>query len=456
MERARFRTGAASQLAASAEALRPRLREPHLVIEGGRPLRGEVTLPGAKNAALPAIVAACLADEEVTLRHVPLGLNDVQKLIQLLQDSGAEVRQEGNELICRGAGWHGGTLNAELAGKIRHSLLLLGASANWRQGLFLPLPGGCSIGNRKHDLHLQALQQMGYRMEESELGLHLAASQPLTESVVDFSYPTFGGTLNVLFAAVKSQSVVTLKNAARNPEVLDVIELLSGMGADITWTEPGTLRIRGVERLHATEHTVMGDRIIAATIISAVGATRGSAIIRNASTRVLEAEAAVWRTAGLRIEELADGIRVAWERPLRPVDVVTEAYPGFHTDIQPLHTVLMMHATGTSELKDTILDGRFAYCEELNKLGADITVQDGGFTCVNGAPGQTAVISGTGQLYGTDVVATDIRGGAAVAVAAMAAEGTSRVTNLYQLERGYDSFRETFTALGASITRVAD
>lgn len=446
--------GMASKLATAAETTRPRLREPHLIIEGGRPLSGEVSLPGAKNAALPALVAACLADEEVTLRNVPLGLNDVQKLIQLLQDSGAEVRREGDDLICRGGGWRGGTLSGELAGKIRHSLLLLGASASWRQGLFLPLPGGCSIGNRKHDLHLSALQQMGYRMEESELGLHLSASEPYPESVVDFAYPTFGGTLNVLFAAVQSRSTVTLRNAARNPEVLDVIELLGAMGADIRWTEPGTLRIQGVERLHAAEHTVMGDRIIAATIISAVGATRGSAIIRNATTQVLEAETAAWRSAGLRIEELPGAIRVAWERPLRPVDVVTAAYPGFHTDIQPLHTVLMMHAMGTSELSDTILDGRFAYCEELNKLGADIKVRDGGFTCVNGAPGQTAVISGTGQLYGTDLIATDIRGGAAVAVAAMAAAGTSRITNLYQLERGYDRFREIFTALGASITRV--
>ncbi|CAM4280401.1 UDP-N-acetylglucosamine 1-carboxyvinyltransferase [Paenibacillus tarimensis] len=431
------------------------ITEPYLQIEGGIPLQGEVELPGAKNSALPSIVAACLSDEEVALHNVPLELNDVKQLVRLLNEAGADVKVDGSKLLCSGKNWSGGTLNAELAGKIRHSLLLLGLSANWRSNLFLPLPGGCSIGNRKHDLHLQALQDLGYEMEESELGLHLKESNPKKEVEVSFHYPTFGGTLNVLFAAVRSDSTVTLRNAARNPEIIDVINLLTSMGADIKWVGPATLQITGVGKLNAASHTVMSDRIIASTVISAVGVTKGSVTIRNATVKVLESEVAVWREAGLQIEEVDNGIYVKWVKPLKAVSIVTEAYPGFHTDIQPLHTVLMATAEGASTLKETILDGRFAYCYELNKMGASITVADGGFTCVNGAEGQIAHITGVERLAGADVIATDIRGGAAVAVAALGAEGQTRIMNLYQLERGYGNFVELFSSLGAQITRVS-
>lgn len=433
----------------------PILTEPYLVIEGGIPLQGEVSLPGAKNSALPSIVGACLSDEEVVLKNVPLDLNDVKQLIKLLQNAGAEIRIEGEVLICCGKNWRGGTLNAELAGKIRHSLLLLGASSNWRTGMFLPLPGGCSIGNRKHDLHLLALQELGYNIEESEMGLHLSKSDPKEIVTIEFHYPTFGGTINVLFASVRSNSTVVLKNAAKNPEIIDVIRLLQAMGAKIEWLNSNTLQIRGVEKLNAADFTVMSDRIIASTIIAAVGLTKGSAIINNATTEVLETEVEVWREAGLEIVELDQAISVKWVKPIKAISITTEAYPGFHTDIQPLHGALMAAAEGNSFIKETILDGRFAYCYELNKMGANINVEDGGFKCVNGAEGQIATFHGVEELYGADVIATDIRGGAAVAVAALGAKGQTRISNLYQLERGYGNFVELFRELGADITRVS-
>lgn len=432
------------------------LAEPYLEIEGGIPLRGEVALPGAKNSSLPAIVAACLSSEDVLLHNIPVELNDVKLMLRLMRDAGADVRVEGNALRCSGRGFTGGAMSAELVGKIRHSLLLLGLSANWRAPLFLPLPGGCSIGSRKHDLHVLSLQRMGYAMKESELGLHLQESRPRQETVVDFHYPTFGGTLNVLFASVRSNAAVTLRNAAKNPEVVDVIRLLRRMGADIEWLDRTTLFIRGVPQLGGAEHAVMSDRIVAATVIAAVGATKGAATIRNATTAVLEAEAEAWRKAGLTIEETGDGIHARWTRPLCGVDVVTSAYPGFHTDIQPLHTVLMATAKGGCAVRETILDGRFAYCAELNRMGARIEVAGGGFACVNGAGGQVAHIRGVRKLFGGDVRATDIRGGAAVAVAALGAAGRTRITNLYQLERGYGNFAELFASLGASIRRSGD
>lgn len=431
-----------------------RFTEPYLEIKGGNPLHGEVRLPGAKNAALPAIVAACLSSEDVVLRNVPVELNDVQLMIRLLRDAGAQIRAQGTTLRCNGSGFRGGALNAQLAGKIRHSLLLLGLAANWRAPLFLPLPGGCAIGNRKHDMHVASLQRMGYAMEESELGLHLAESGPRREAAVEFHYPTFGGTLNVLFAAVRSDAEVMLRGAARNPEVEDVIRLLRAMGANIERRDGNTLLIRGVPRLEGTEHTVMSDRIVAATVIAGVGVTKGEAAVYGADASVLEAEIAAWREAGLAIEAMEGGIRARWERQLRGVDVATAAYPGFHTDIQPLHAVLMATAAGESSLTETILDGRFAYCAELNKLGARIRIEDGGFLCVNGAPGQVARIRGVERLRGGVVRATDIRGGAAVAVAALGASGVTRVTNLYQLERGYGNFVELFSSLGADIARV--
>lgn len=198
----------------------------------------------------------------------------------------------------------------------------------------------------------------------------------------------------------------------------------------------------------------MSDRIVAATVIAGVGVTKGEAAVYGADASVLEAEIAAWREAGLAIEAMEGGIRARWERQLRGVDVATAAYPGFHTDIQPLHAVLMATAAGESSLTETILDGRFAYCAELNKLGARIRIEDGGFLCVNGAPGQVARIRGVERLRGGVVRATDIRGGAAVAVAALGASGVTRVTNLYQLERGYGNFVELFSSLGADIARV--
>lgn len=429
----------------------------YLEIEGGTPLKGEVNISGAKNAALPAIVAACLSSEEVVLNNIPVELNDIKLLIKLLRSVGAEITQSNDTLTCTGRNWKGGSVDPSIANLIRHSLLLLGASANWNTPLDLPLPGGCSIGNRKHDLHVKALQLMGYSVSETDFGLHLKPQHRNNQTIIDFHYPTFGGTLNVLFASVQSNKkrTVILKNAALNPEVMDVINLLKNMGAQIEWLNSSTLRITSVKKLKGACHTVMSDRVVAATVISAVGVTRGQAFLQNATTRVLESEVAVWRCAGLNIMDYRDGILVECNERTCAVDIVTEPYPGFHTDIQPLHTVLMTLSKGDSIIKETILDGRFLFCNELKKMGANIKIENGGFKCVNGSEGQIAKVSGVSQIFGsTNLVATDIRGGAAVVVAALAAHGKSRVTNIYQIERGYSNFEKIFNGLGAKIKKV--
>lgn len=434
----------------------PKLSEPHYIIEGGNSLNGEVVIPGAKNAALPAIVAACLTDEPVTLKNVPIELNDVKLIIDLLRDMGAVITiDEGKkELVCCGENWKSGSLNPDKASKIRHSLLLLGLAGNWKKELFLPFPGGCDLGNRKHDMHVDALSALGNKVKEEE-GILLKPSENPENVNIEFYYPTFGGTLNAIFAGVQLENCnITISNAARNPEVLDVISLLNQMGSKIKWVDQETISIKGVSKLKGTTYSVMPDRIIAATVITATAITNGNVTLKNFNSNLLDSELNVWKNAGLNFEITKENnLHIQGKTKLVGTHIETKAYPGFHTDIQPLHTLLMTFAKGESSVKETILDGRFRYCTELNKMGADISVTDGDFYCVNGAKGQIAKIKGIKRLTGTDVSATDIRGGAAVAVAGLAAEGVTRVTNLYQIERGYENFVELFNSLGANIRR---
>lgn len=437
--------------------LKPSVEKPYYRVEGGAKLEGEISISGAKNAALPAIVAACLSKEDVLLSNVPLGLNDVKLQIDLLRSMGATIIEvDDDSIVCNGKNWNGGILDREKASKIRHSLLLLGASIRWKKEIILPLPGGCSIGERKHDLHVSGLSNLGNIVKENKQQIEVIPSTKDEKVIIDFHYPTFGGTLNILFAAVinENRRIVMIKNAARNPEVYDVINLLNKMGANIKWLNGTTLQITGVQVLNGCNHYVMGDRIIAATFIAAAGLTKGNIFIKGTNSNVLETEINTWKKSGLYIADTSEGLEVKWQKPLQSIDVVTEAYPGFHTDIQPLHTVLMSTSIGTSRVKETILDGRFKYCHELNKLGADIHVVDGDFKCVNGAQGQIAIITGVKKLYGAKVSATDIRGGAAVVLAALVSEGTTIIENIYQIERGYSELPEKLSSLGASIDRV--
>ncbi|MGN8646337.1 UDP-N-acetylglucosamine 1-carboxyvinyltransferase [Gracilibacillus sp. HCP3S3_G5_1] len=432
--------------------------EPYLEINGGYVLEGTTEISGAKNAALPAIVAACLSDEEVTLQNVPLELNDVKLIIKLLKNMGASIKVNTEEkvLICSGVNWRGGSLDSDLAGKIRHSLLLLGLAANRKTDIFLPMPGGCDLGNRKHDMHVNALRSLGNTVIEDE-GILLKPGKANNEALIEFYYPTFGGTLNAIFASVcLKESQITIKNAARNPEVLDVINLLNRMGASIAWSDERTLNIKGAEKLKGTDYSVMPDRIIAATVIAATAITNGDVYLNNFDSNLLATEIGVWRQSGVIFEQDNNGLRIRCEEGLlNATSIETKAYPGFHTDIQPLHTLMMALANGESTVKETILNGRFKYCVELVKMGANIQIYDTDFYCVNGAKGQIAKIKGVNKLYPAVVKATDIRGGAAVAVAGLAANGVSKITNIYQLERGYGNFVELFNSLGADIKRVS-
>ena len=430
--------------------------EPILNIQGGARLEGDVAVPGAKNAALPLLVAASLSNEDVRLENVPLGLNDIQLLLGLLRTLGVSVQEQSDgSLIFNGSGWTNSELDGDQVGRLRHSLLLLGGAAHLQSALFLPLPGGCNLGSRKHDLHLDAFAALGLSVSEEEEGisLELGSTPEITE--LKFHYPSFGATLNFIFAATGLRGTHTLHNAARNPEVLDVIDLLNKMGASIVWRDEAALEVQGGTKLHGTEHRVMADRIIASTLIAATAVTQGHSLLRYASTKVLKAEIEVWERSGLSLTQTDDGIEVKTNGRQQAVSITTRAYPGFHTDIQPLHAAMMVYAQGESMITETILDGRFRYAQELAKMGASAVIEDGDFVCVNGTPGQILRIEGRTNLHGARVKATDIRGGAAVVITALAAQGKTEVYNLYQLERGYGDLGGLLNSLGASITRSA-
>jgi UDP-N-acetylglucosamine 1-carboxyvinyltransferase len=431
--------------------------EPILEIEGGTILNGSIQIEGAKNAALPALVASLLSDESVILTNVPVQLNDIKRIVELMRSMGADVVVDENNktITLHGSNWTGGELDGDIAGSIRHSLLLLGLSVAWKKDLKLPIPGGCKLGTRKHDMHIDALEKLGNLVVEDE-GINVTYRDSKDEVDIEFYYPTFGGTFNAIFASVKKvNKVIRIHNAAKNPEVIDVISMLKLMGADISWESERVLIIKGVEHLKGISYSIMPDRIVGATVISAAGITKGNVKIQKFDEELLTSEISAWREAGLIIEQVGEDLIIdGANSKLKAIDIETKAYPGFHTDVQPLHVLLMTVAEGNSAVKETILDGRFKYCKELEKLGANIEVIDGNFKCVNGAQGQIAKISGVKKLKGATVKATDIRGGAAVAVAGLLAEGQTIVTNLYQLERGYGNFVEMFNELGANIKRL--
>lgn len=413
-----------------------------LIIKGNGPISGEVSVSGSKNAALPIIASSLLATGEHAVLNVP-HLRDIRTMIKLLEHVGAEVSWNG-DLKIRANRFSGVEAPYDLVKTMRASVLVLGPLVGQLRRARVSLPGGCAIGARPIDLHLKALEAMGARIELSE-GYVEVFARHLHGADITFDKVTVTGTENIMMAAVLADGTTTLMNAAREPEVVDLANHLVAMGASIEGAGTDRIVINGVDRLVPAVHTVIPDRIEAGTLLMAAGITGGDLTIRNFPSAMLETLVSRLREAGMTIT-VEDGVAKAMGAGrLRSIDVTTAPHPGFATDLQAQFMALMAVAGGTSIISETIFENRFMHVPELRRMGADISV-DGG----------VAVVKGVGRLNGAKVMATDLRASASLVIAGLAAEGTTEVSRIYHLDRGYERIEQKLAACGAMIERAPD
>ncbi|HOD28700.1 MAG TPA: UDP-N-acetylglucosamine 1-carboxyvinyltransferase [Syntrophales bacterium] len=411
-----------------------------IVIEGGRRLEGEVRISGAKNAALPILISALLTEGPNTFRNVP-DLVDIKTVKKLLASFG--VRMEGGETLSLDA-THLTRCEAsyDLVRTMRASILVLGPLVARLGEARVSLPGGCAIGARPVNLHIKALQEMGAEVELRD-GYVEARCPRLNGAEIYFDISTVTGTENILMAACLARGTTVLKNAAREPEIVNLAQVLTGMGARIDGAGTDEIRIEGVERLHPVEAAVIPDRIEAGTFMIAAGMTGGNIRLTGCDPTHLDALITKLRDTGMSIVPLADGLQAVGAARIRSVDITTLPYPGFPTDLQAQMMAYMTAASGLSVITETVFENRFMHVSELLRMGADIQIQ-----------GNSAVVKGTPGLRGAKVMATDLRASASLILAGLMAEGRTELLRVYHIDRGYQQIEKKFSALGADIRRV--
>lgn len=414
-----------------------------IVIEGGERLVGEVQVSGAKNAALPALAAALLVEGACTFTNCPR-LRDVDTFQALLENLGARIKRPGSdELQVDTSGIKRVTAPYDLVKTMRASVLILGPLLARMGEAEVSLPGGCAIGARPVDLHLKGLEKLGAQIE-LEHGYIKARAKHLTGAQIYLDIPTVTGTENLMMAAATAEGITVVENAACEPEVEELAQVLQAMGAEIEGAGTAELTIRGVEHLRPVQYAIMPDRIEAATLMVAAGITRGNVLIKGCRLEHLEALVGKLREVGLEISPLAEGgVRVVGDNRVRSADVKTLPYPGFPTDMQAQFMALMTVANGLSAITETIFENRFMHVSELKRMGADIRVQ-----------GPTAIVTGVPRLSGAPVMATDLRASASLVLAGLAAEGQTVISRAYHLERGYEDLVGKLAALGAVVREV--
>ena len=412
-----------------------------MVIGGGRRLQGEVRISGAKNAALPVLVSSLLVDGECAFRNIP-DLADIKTIKKLLRSLGVKI--QGGETVRIHAG---DITNCEasydLVRTMRASILVLGPLVARRGEARVSLPGGCAIGARPVNLHIRALQEMGAEVMLRD-GYVEAKAARLKGADIYFDISTVTGTENILMAATLAKGTTTLKNAAREPEIVNLAGVLTGMGARIQGAGGDVITIEGVESLHPVEAAVIPDRIETGTFLIAAGMTGGDIRILGCEPNHNEALIAKLRDAGMKIEAQGDVLRASGGDGVKSVDVQTLPYPGFPTDLQAQIMALMALGNGLSVITETIFENRFMHVGEMMRMGADITIQ-----------GKTAIVRGVPKLHGAPVMATDLRASASLILAGLAAEGTTTLSRVYHIDRGYQRIEEKLSALGADIRRVS-
>ena len=414
------------------------------VIKGGNPLYGEVEIGGAKNAALAILAAAIMTDETVTIDNLP-NVRDINVLLQAIEEIGAHVeRVDIHKVKINGSFIRGVNVDNEFIRRIRASYYLIGALLGKYKHAEVALPGGCDIGSRPIDLHMKGFRSMGADIDIAH-GLVIARAKELKGTHIYMDKVSVGATINIMMAAAMADGKTVIENAAKEPHVVDVANFLNSMGANIRGAGTDVIRIVGVEKLQATEYSVIPDQIEAGTFMFAVAATGGNVLVKDVIPKHLEATTAKLLEVGCQVEEFDDSVRVISDGHLKHTQVTTLPYPGFPTDMQPQMAVLLGIAEGTSTVTESIFENRFKYVDELTRMGADIKVES-----------NIAIISGVKRYTGARVNAPDLRAGAALVIAGLAADGITVVDDIYYIQRGYEALEEKLTKIGAKIARVED
>ncbi len=411
------------------------------MVVGGNRLQGKVRVSGSKNAALPLLAASLLGTGESTIHDVP-NLKDISVMIELLQYLGAKVERDGYTVRVDARNVKAVQASEELARKMRASNLILGPMLSRFKKATISHPGGCDIGTRPMDLHLKGLKRMGVTISE-KYGFIIAEGDKLTGAEIYLDMPSVGATENLMMAAVLAEGTTIIKNAAKEPEIVDLQNYLNRMGANINGAGTDVIKIKGVKTLGTAEHTVIPDRIEAGTLMVAAAITGGDVVITNVIPEHLESVTAKLREAGADVITGNNQIRVIGHPPYRGVDVRTLPYPGFPTDMQPQIMAMLTLAQGTSIITETVFENRFKHVSELRRLGADIKVE-----------GQTTIVKGVPKLSGAVVEASDLRAGAALILAALVAENGTVIENIEHIDRGYERLEIKYGSLGARIIRV--
>ncbi|MBO5097225.1 MAG: UDP-N-acetylglucosamine 1-carboxyvinyltransferase [Agathobacter sp.] len=413
------------------------------VIKGGNPLYGEVEIGGAKNAALAILAAAIMTDETVTIENLP-NVRDINVLLQAMEQIGAKIeRVNAHKVKINGSFIQDVSVDNEFIRKIRASYYLLGALLGKYKKAAVALPGGCDIGSRPIDLHLKGFRAMGAQVDIAH-GLVEASADHLMGTHIYLDKVSVGATINIMMAAAMAEGKTVIENAAKEPHVVDVANFLNSMGANIRGAGTDVIRIVGVEKLHKTEYSIIPDQIEAGTFMFAAAATGGDVMVKNVIPKHLEATTAKLLEVGCIIEEFDDAVRVISNGRLQRTQVTTLPYPGFPTDMQPQMAVVLGIAEGTSTVTESIFENRFKYVDELTRMGADIKVE-----------GNIAIINGVKKYTGARVNAPDLRAGAALVIAGLAAEGVTIVDDIYYIERGYEGFESKLAELGGKIEKVS-
>ncbi|OEG69580.1 UDP-N-acetylglucosamine 1-carboxyvinyltransferase [Candidatus Endomicrobiellum trichonymphae] len=413
-----------------------------IVIRGGRKLKGEIVVSGSKNSALPILFATLLTNDPVTITNVP-SLADIDTAVASLNFIGKKTVKKGNTVKAYSSYKYKHIAPYGLVRKMRASILIMGPLLARLKRAEVSLPGGCAIGARPVDIHLDAFKKLGAKISVEGGCVKTSAKNGLKGAAVSFRFPSVGATENILLAAVLAKGKTIITNAAREPEIEDLANVLNKMGAKVTGAGTKNIKIEGVDKLHGFTHEVIPDRIEAATYIIAAAITKGGVILKKVMPQHLKSVNDKLKESGLCIKETKDTISVKWVKNLKPQNVKTGAYPGFPTDVQAQWMALMCLLNGESRIEENVFENRFLHVAELQRFGADITIS-----------GKAVNIKGVKKFSGAPVMVSDLRAGAALVLAGLVAKGKTVISRIYHLNRGYDMLEKKLKKLGANIRKI--